>query len=73
MMAKTDTLAITVPTCVRWRHDRCVHANGPVTLSASFSDLDLAPLPRVGHFPHREDPDRAAVEIAAFFQRLGWR
>jgi pimeloyl-ACP methyl ester carboxylesterase len=26
----------------------------------------------VGHFPHREDPDRAASEIAAFFQRVGW-
>jgi pimeloyl-ACP methyl ester carboxylesterase len=28
--------------------------------------------PDVGHFPHREDPDRAAAEIAAFFQRIGW-
>jgi pimeloyl-ACP methyl ester carboxylesterase len=27
----------------------------------------------VGHFPHREDPDRAAREIAGFFSRLGWR
>jgi pimeloyl-ACP methyl ester carboxylesterase len=26
----------------------------------------------VGHFPHREDPDRAAAEIAAFFARIGW-
>jgi len=25
----------------------------------------------VGHFPHREDPDRAAAEIARFFGRLG--
>ena len=24
-------------------------------------------------FSHREDPDRAAAEIAAFFQRVGWR
>ena len=23
-------------------------------------------------FPHREDPDRAATEIAAFFTRIGW-
>ena len=23
-----------------------------------------------GHFPHREDPERAAAEIAAFFDRL---
>ncbi len=28
-------------------------------------------LPGVGHFPHREDPDRAAAEIAGFFTRLG--
>lgn len=27
----------------------------------------------VGHFPHREDPERAAAEIRAFFDRLGWR
>jgi pimeloyl-ACP methyl ester carboxylesterase len=26
----------------------------------------------VGHFPHREDPDRAASEIATFFTRIGW-
>jgi len=25
----------------------------------------------VGHFPHREDPDRAAREIAGFFARIG--
>jgi hypothetical protein len=25
----------------------------------------------VGHFPHREDPDRAAIEIGAFFEKLG--
>jgi pimeloyl-ACP methyl ester carboxylesterase len=25
----------------------------------------------VGHFPHREDPDRAAAEIAGFFERIG--
>jgi pimeloyl-ACP methyl ester carboxylesterase len=29
--------------------------------------------PDVGHFAHREDPDRAASEIAAFFERIGWR
>jgi pimeloyl-ACP methyl ester carboxylesterase len=28
--------------------------------------------PDAGHFPHREDPDRAAAEIARFFQRIGW-
>jgi hypothetical protein len=28
--------------------------------SEIFTNLDLAPFPEVGHFPHREDPDRAA-------------
>ncbi|MGU3541298.1 alpha/beta hydrolase, partial [Methylobacterium sp. A54F] len=35
-----------------------------------FSDLDLAPFRGVGHFPHREAPEAAAEEIAAFFGRL---
>ncbi len=39
----------------------------------SFTDLDLALFPDVGHFPHREDPDRAAAEIAGFFGRIVWR
>ena len=33
-----------------------------------FLQLDLARFPDVGHFPHREDPDRAAAEIAGFFR-----
>ena len=33
----------------------------------AFTDLDAAPLEGLGHFPHREDPDRAAAEIAAWF------
>jgi pimeloyl-ACP methyl ester carboxylesterase len=41
-------------------------------LSETFTNLDLALLPGVGHFPHREDPDRAAEQIAAFFRRIGW-
>jgi pimeloyl-ACP methyl ester carboxylesterase len=32
-----------------------------------FTDLDAAPLAGLGHFPHREDPDRAAAEIATWF------
>jgi pimeloyl-ACP methyl ester carboxylesterase len=32
----------------------------------------LAMFPDVGHFAHREDPDRAADEIAGFFTRIGW-
>ncbi len=43
--------------------------NGPTGLGETFTNLDLAMFPDVGHFPHREDPDRAAAEIAAFFQR----
>ncbi|MCJ2065801.1 alpha/beta hydrolase, partial [Methylobacterium sp. J-088] len=41
-------------------------------LGRTFSDLDLAPCPGVGHFPKREEPERAAEEIAAFFERIGW-
>jgi pimeloyl-ACP methyl ester carboxylesterase len=37
-------------------------------LGETFAELDFAPLEGVGHFPHREDPDRAAAEIAAFFE-----
>jgi pimeloyl-ACP methyl ester carboxylesterase len=66
--------AITVPTCLRWpEHDPLFPYDWTDRLGASFSDLDLALFPGVGHFPHREDPDRAAAEIAAFFQRVGWR
>src|SRR5215470_15303297 len=66
--------AITVPTCLRWpEHDPLFPFDWTDRLGESFSDLDLALFPGVGHFPHREDPDRAAAEIAAFFQRVGWR
>jgi pimeloyl-ACP methyl ester carboxylesterase len=41
-------------------------------MGETFSNLDLAMFSGVGHFPHREDPDRAAREIAAFFTRIGW-
>ncbi len=51
---------ITVPACVRWGD----------TLDQVFADLDFAPLAGCGHFPHREDPDRASAEIAAFFDRV---
>jgi hypothetical protein len=29
-------------------------------VDGTFSTLDLAPFPGVGHFPHREDPGRSA-------------
>ncbi|KQP62554.1 alpha/beta hydrolase [Methylobacterium sp. Leaf111] len=62
---------IAVPTCVRWGvSDPLFPYAWTDRLGETFSDLDLAPMPGVGHFPHREDPDRAAAEIARFFERL---
>ena len=64
---------IHVPTCVRWaEHDPLFPYAWTDRLGETFSELDLAMFPGVGHFPHRENPDRAAAEIAAFFQRIGW-
>ena len=64
---------IDVPTCVRWaEHDPMFPYAWTDRLGETFVNLDLAPFPDVGHFPHREDPDRAAAEIAAFFKRIGW-
>ena len=65
---------ITVPTCVRWaEHDPLFPYAWTDRLSETFQNLDLGLFPDVGHFPHREDPDRAAKEIADFFIRIGWR
>src|SRR5262249_20435355 len=65
---------ITLPACVRWaEHDPLFPSAWTDRLNETFADPDLAPFPGVGHFPHREDPDRAAGEIAAFFVRIGWR
>jgi pimeloyl-ACP methyl ester carboxylesterase len=64
---------IDVPTCVRWaEHDPLFPYAWTDRLPETFSNVDVAMFPGVGHFPHREDPDRAAMEIAAFFQRIGW-
>jgi pimeloyl-ACP methyl ester carboxylesterase len=64
---------ISVKTCVRWgKHDPILLSEWTDRLGETFSDFDLALLPDVGHFPHREDPDRAAAEIAGFFGRIGW-
>ena len=64
---------IEIETCVRWaEHDPLFPYAWTDRLGETFSNLDLAMFPGVGHFPHREDPDRAASEIAAFFARLGW-
>lgn len=61
---------ITVPACVRWGDSAVLPAAWGDTLGEVFADLDFAPLPGAGHFPHREDPDRAAREIGAFFDRV---
>ncbi len=59
---------VTLPTCVRWaEHDPIFPYAWTDRLGETFPMLDLAMFPGVGHFPHREDPDRAAAEIARFF------
>ncbi|MDA9436125.1 alpha/beta fold hydrolase [Bradyrhizobium sp. CCBAU 51627] len=64
---------IEVPTCVRWaEHDPLFPYAWTDRLGETFAQLDLAMFPDVGHFPHRENPERAAAEIAGFFQRIGW-
>jgi pimeloyl-ACP methyl ester carboxylesterase len=74
MQGEAPALArIDVPTCVRWaEHDPLFPYAWTDRMSETFSNLDLAMFSGVGHFPHREDPDRAANEIAAFFNRIGW-
>lgn len=63
---------IEVPTCIRWaEHDPLFPYAWTDRLGETFSNLDLAMFRGVGHFAHREDPDRAASEIAAFFERIG--
>ncbi len=64
---------IEIPTCVRWaEHDPLLPYAWTDRLSETFAHLDLAQFSDVGHFPHREDPDRAAEEITSFFRRIGW-
>lgn len=64
---------ISVPTCIRWaEHDPLFPYSWTDRLGETFAELDLALFPGVGHFPHREDPDRAAAEVAGFFHRIGW-
>lgn len=62
---------ITIPTCIRWAtHDPIFPYAWTDRLPETFPNLDLAPFPDVGHFPHREAPDQAATEIATFFKTL---
>jgi pimeloyl-ACP methyl ester carboxylesterase len=62
---------IALPTCVRWTEcDPTLPVAWADRLGEFFPDVDFAPFPDAGHFPHHEQPDRAAEEIAAFFVRL---
>ncbi len=62
---------IALPTCVRWTEcDAALPFAWTDRLGEFFTDLDFAPFPGAGHFPHHEAPDRAAAEIAGFFGRL---
>ncbi|MGH7071216.1 MAG: alpha/beta fold hydrolase, partial [Acetobacteraceae bacterium] len=64
---------IAIPTAVRWaRHDVLFPFEWTDRLGETFTNLELSVLPDVGHFPHREDPDRSAAEIATFFARIAW-
>lgn len=61
---------IAIPTCVRWTEsDRALPVAWADKLPDFFTDLDFASFPDAGHFPHHEQPDRAAAEIASFFNR----
>jgi pimeloyl-ACP methyl ester carboxylesterase len=65
--------AIAVPTCIRWaEHDPLFPYAWTDRLGETFADLDLKMFEGVGHFPHREAPDRASDEISTFFSRIGW-
>lgn len=72
MRGKAPTLPpVKVPTCIRWaEHDPLFPYDWTDRLGETFANLDCAPFPGVGHFPHREDPDRAAREIESFFDRI---
>lgn len=62
---------ITTPTCVRWgEHDPVLPFAFARRLGETFSSLDFEMFGGVGHFPHKEDPDRAAAEIGRFFDSL---
>ena len=71
-MAEGTPPPIDLPTCVRWTDsDPALRLDFADRLPEFFTDLDFAPFPGAGHFPQREDPDRAAREIIGFFERLG--
>ena len=63
MKGEAPTLPpIAVPTCIRWaEHDPLFPYAWTDRLGETFTNLDLAMFSGVGHFPHREDPDRASA------------
>lgn len=63
---------ISLPACVRWGDsDPLFPLSWTDKLGDTFANLDFAPFPGVGHYPHREDPDQASALIARFFGGLG--
>ena len=71
MSTISNTPPIPLPTCVRWAQcDPTLPAEWSDRLAETFPNLDFAPFPDAGHFPHREQPDRASAEIGTFFERL---
>ncbi len=69
-----EPVPIGAPTCVRWTEgDRALPLAWSDRLPDFFTDLDFASFSEAGHFPHHEQPDRAAAEIAGFFSRLDAR
>ena len=69
-----EPVPIGAPTCVRWTEgDRALPLAWSDRLPDFFTDLDFASFAEAGHFPHHEQPDRAAAEIAGFFSRLDAR
>jgi pimeloyl-ACP methyl ester carboxylesterase len=66
--APPPAFPITIPTKILWpAHDAVFPTAWMDRLPEFFSDLQANIFNGVGHFPHREAPDRAAAEIAAFF------
>jgi pimeloyl-ACP methyl ester carboxylesterase len=62
---------IPLPTCIRWgARDPVLKSDWMDRLGEHFTNLEAKPFEGAGHFPHMEAPDRAAAEIAGFFDRL---
>src|SRR5882757_2895674 len=63
---------IDVPACVRWaEHDPLLPCAWTDRLGESFTNLDLAVFPDVGHFPHREESGSREPRNRGVFQTRG--